>query len=198
MIGPTRGSRLRADDSAASARRHTEWSVRRSFLALLFGAFIASTAPCAGAAPRDIVNKPAPGFDLTDLNGRPLRLSSFRGKVVLLNFWATWCGPCRVEMPVFASWQNQYGGQGLQIIGISLDDATGPPRRLVQRLRLNYPVAMGDDRLAARYGGVLGLPLTFLIDRDGVVRACFQGDSDLKEIERQMRALLARPRLHPL
>lgn len=174
------------------------WSVRRSFLALLFGAFVASTTPCAGAAPRDLVNKPAPGFDLTDLNGRPLRLSSFRGKVVLLNFWATWCGPCRVEMPVFASWQNQYGGQGLQIIGISLDDAAGPARRLVQRLRLNYPVAMGDDRLAARYGGVLGLPLTFLIDRDGVVRACFQDDSDLKEIERQMRALLARPGLHPL
>jgi peroxiredoxin len=167
-------------------------------LVALFGALIASAAPFARAEPQDLVNKPAPGFALTDFYGRPLHLSSFHGKVILLNFWATWCGPCLTEMPVFAKWQQQYEGQGLQVIGISMDDTAGPARRHAERLRLNYPVAMGDEQLGARYGGVLGLPLTFLIDRDGVVRACFQGDSDLKEMERRAKALLERPKLGPL
>jgi len=189
---------LQVDDSAGRAQRPAPRAVRRFIHAVLFSALVASAAPFARAAPRDLVSKPAPGFALTDLNGRPLRLSSFRGKVVLLNFSATWCAPCRVEMPVFASWQQQYGRQGLQVIGISMDDAAAPARRLVQRLRLTYPVAMGDEGLAARYGGVLGLPLTFLIDRDGVVRARFQGESDLKDIERRVRTLLAHQTPRPL
>ena len=189
---------MQVDDSAGRAQRPAPRAVRRFIHAVLFGALVASAAPFARAAPRDLVSKPGPGFALTDLNGRPLRLSSFRGKVVLLNFWATWCAPCRVEMPVFASWQQQYGRQGLQVIGISMDDAAAPARRLVQRLRLTYPVAMGDEGLAARYGGVLGLPLTFLIDRDGVVRARFQGESDLKDIERRVRTLLAQQTPRPL
>jgi peroxiredoxin len=96
-------------------------------------------------------------------------------------------------MPVFAAWQQQNGPQGLQIIGISMDDDAGPARRLAARLKLNYPVAMGDERLGARYGGVLGLPLTFLIDRHGIIRAQFQGETDLKLIERQVAALLTQP-----
>jgi peroxiredoxin len=96
-------------------------------------------------------------------------------------------------MPVFAAWQRQYGPQGFVIIGISMDDGAAPARRLVSRLKLNYPVAMGDERLGARYGGVLGLPLTFLIDRNGIVRARFQGETDLKLIESQVAALLAQP-----
>ena len=96
-------------------------------------------------------------------------------------------------MPVFAAWQRQYGPQGFQVIGISMDDDAAPARRLVERLKLNYPVAMGDERLAARYGGVLGLPLTFLIDRDGVVRARFQGETDTRKIESRVSALLGEP-----
>ena len=189
---------MQKGNSSPCVRGHGGSAACRLILAALFGALIASAAPFACAAPQDLVNKPAPGFDLTDLNGRPLRLSSFRGKVILLNFWATWCAPCRAELPVFAKWQQQYEGQELQVIGISMDDTAGPARRQAELLRLNYPVAMGDEQLAARYGGVLGLPLTFLIDRDGVVRACFQGDSDLKEMERRAKALLVRPRLGPL
>jgi peroxiredoxin len=142
---------------------------------------------------RNLINKKAPEFALTDFSGQSLTLGRFQGKVVLLNFWATWCAPCQVEIPFFAAWQRKYGPQGLQIIGISMDDDAGPARRLAARLQLNYPVAMGDERLGARYGGVLGLPSTFLIDRDGVIRAQFQGEADLRLIERHVTALLAQP-----
>ena len=95
--------------------------------------------------------------------------------MVLLNFWATWCAPCRVEMPVFAAWQRRYGPRGLQVIGISMDDDAAPVRRLAARLKLDYPIAMGDASLGEQSGGVLGLPITYLIGRNGVVRAEFEG-----------------------
>jgi len=97
-------------------------------------------------------------------------------------------------MPVFARWQSQYSQQGLQVVGISMDDSSAPARRLVTRLNLNYPIAMGDVHLATQYGGVLGLPLTFLIDRHGIVRARFQGETDSRIIERRIKLLLGPPR----
>lgn len=156
-----------------------------------------STATQVAAAQRNLLDKPAPDFAVKDLNGQPLQLSSFRGKVVLLNFWATWCAPCRVEMPVFASWQRHYGAEGLEVLGISMDDEAAPARKLVEHLGLNYPAAMGDEQLATRYGGVLGLPLTFLIDRNGVVRARFEGETNLMEIESRIKELLAQSRQRP-
>jgi thiol-disulfide isomerase/thioredoxin len=160
------------------------------FLAgLLSGvSFAATGAP--GAAPASLVNRRAPEIARPDLKGKTLDLRSFRGKVVLLNFWATWCAPCQLEMPAFAAWQQQYGPQGLQVVGISMDDDSAPVRILVTRLKLNYPVAMGDARLGEQYGGVLGLPLTYLVDRGGVVRARFQGETDLKIIEKRLKAML--------
>ncbi len=163
------------------------------FLAVLVCLCVASATSHAVPRARNLINKKAPDFALTAFSGQSLTLDRFRGKVVLLNFWATWCAPCQVEIPVFAAWQRKYGPQGLQIIGISMDDDAGPARRLAARLQLNYPVAMGDERLGARYGGVLGLPSTFLIDRDGVIRAQFQGEADLRLIERHVTALLAHP-----
>jgi peroxiredoxin len=142
------------------------------------------------SAADSLLDKKAPQFTRTDLNGQALDLASFHGKVVLLDFWATWCAPCQVEMPRFAQWQRQFGPQGLQVIGISMDDEPGPARRLYTKLKLNYPVAMGDEKLGELYGGVLGLPLIYLIDRDGNVRAKFQGENDLKTIETQVKALL--------
>ncbi len=166
----------------------------RAFRATLFAALIcalvAPTRADAAPAQRSLLNQPAPEFSLKDLRGQPLSLGRYRGQVVLLNFWATWCAPCQVEMPTFAAWQRQYGPQGLQVIGISMDDTAAPARRIVRRLNLDYPVAMGNAGLGARYGGVLGLPLTFLIDRRGIVRARFQGDTDLKTIETQIKTLL--------
>ncbi len=142
------------------------------------------------AAP-SLLNQKAPEFARTGLDGGRVDLATYRGKVVLLNFWATWCAPCQVEMPVFAAWQRRYGPRGLQVIGISIDDETAPVRRLAARLKLDYPLAMGDARLGKQYGGVLGLPITYLIGRDGVVRAEFEGETNLKAIEARLTALLA-------
>jgi len=109
----------------------------------------------------------APDFSLKELNGQPLTLSSLRGKVVLLDFWATWCVPCREETPHLVDLQNKYGAQGLQIIGISMDDTADPVRDFYQKFKMNYPVVMGDAKTGELYGGVLGLPIAFIIDREG-------------------------------
>ncbi len=138
------------------------------------------------------MHKRAPEFVLTDISHNKLDLQAYRGKVVLLNFWATWCGPCRVEMPRFIDWQTAYGPRGLQIIGISMDDDPSLVRSLYGKLKLNYPVAMGDESLGELYGGVLGLPVTFLIDSHGEVRAQYRGETDLKKLETQIKSLLPR------
>jgi len=109
----------------------------------------------------------APDFTLPQLDGSPLTLSSYRGKIVLLDFWATWCVPCRDEIPHFVELQNKYGDAGLQIIGISMDDSPDPVRPFAQQFHMNYPVVIGNARIGEQYGGVLGLPIAFWIDWDG-------------------------------
>ena len=166
------------------------WICLLLLFGLLPGVWLAATeAP--SAAPASLINRSAPEFARPDLNRKTLDLRSFRGKVVLLNFWATWCAPCQLEMPIFSAWQQQYGPQGLQVVGISMDDDSPPVRSLVSRLKLSYPVAMGDARLGERYGGVLGLPLTYLIDRNGIVRARFQGETDVNSMEKTLKLILA-------
>jgi thiol-disulfide isomerase/thioredoxin len=128
-----------------------------------------------------------------DLNGKRVDLHAYRGKVVLLDFWATWCAPCQLEMPRFVAWQKQYGPRGLRVIGISMDDDPELARKLYKKLRLNYPVMMGNEKVGELYGGVLGLPVTFLIDSRGEVRAQFQGETDLNAMEEQLKALLLHP-----
>ena len=172
--------------------RGTYTAICRSLLVgLLFNLSLAASAQFP-ISRESLLNKQAPEFVRQDLSGANLDLASFHGKVVLLNFWATWCGPCEVEMPIFAGWQSQYGPQGLQVIGISMDDDPALARKLAAKLKLNYSVAMGDEKLGELYGGVLGLPLTYLIDRDGVIRAKFQGEIDPKTIQTKLNELLTR------
>jgi peroxiredoxin len=151
--------------------------------------FAAGTARAA----ESLLHKNAPEFVLADLNGNKVDLHAYRGKVVLLDFWATWCAPCQLEMPRFVAWQKQYGPRGLRVIGISMDDDPELARKLCKKLRLNYPVMMGDEKIGELYGGVLGLPVTFLIDSHGVVRAKFQGETDMNAMEEQLKALLLQP-----
>ena len=132
----------------------------------------------------------APDFSVTDLSGQTLQLSRYRGKVVLLNFWATWCAPCRAEIPRFVELQNKYDKEGFEIIGISLDDDPKLVRAFYQQLRMNYPVAIGDAKLAEQYGGILGLPVSFLIGRDGRIYAKYAGETDIPLIEREINSLL--------
>ena len=144
----------------------------------------------APVAATSLLHKKAPEFVRTDLHHRKLDLRAYRGKVVLLDFWATWCASCQHEMPRFVAWQTQYGARGLQIIGISMDDDPELARKMYEKQRLNYPVAMGDDKLGRLYGGVLGLPLAFLIDRNGEVEAQFQGEVNVDLIEEKFKPLL--------
>jgi peroxiredoxin len=133
----------------------------------------------------------APPFSLIDLNGRTLELGAQKGKVVLLDFWATWCPPCRVEIPGFVRLQGRYRDQGLVVIGISLDDSPEPVREFYREFRMNYPVAMGDERISELYGGILGLPTTFVIGRDGRVYYKHMGATAVSDIEEEIKELLA-------
>ena len=131
----------------------------------------------------------APDFLRNDTAGKAVRLRDFRGKLVLLNFWASWCGPCLKEMPTFARWQRIYGDSGLQVIGIAMDDDAESARHLLARRPVPYLVVFGDATLGTDYGGVLGLPLTYLIDGRGRVVGRFQG-GDLKGLESRLKASL--------
>jgi thiol-disulfide isomerase/thioredoxin len=145
--------------------------------------------------PLSLLHRPAPAFSRRSLDGTRVRLRAYRGKVVLLNFWATWCPPCQVELPRFAAWQAKYNADGLQVIAISMDDDPAPVHALARRLGLGFPIILGDPSIGSRYGGVLGLPVTFLIARDGTVAARFEGaaenETQLTDIEVSVRQLLA-------
>jgi len=133
----------------------------------------------------------APELTLTDLGGQKLSLSDYRGKVVLLDFWATWCGPCRIEIPGLVELQRRYRDQGLQILGIAMDEDPHAVRQFYRDYKMNYPVAIGDESVAELFGGILGLPTSFVIGRDGRIRGKHVGLTSISTFEMQIRELLA-------
>jgi cytochrome c biogenesis protein CcmG, thiol:disulfide interchange protein DsbE len=145
----------------------------------------------AKGGPAGTAGSTAPAFTLTDIDGKPLSLAGYKGKVVLLDFWATWCVPCQAEIPHFVEFQNNYAAQGFQVVGISMDDGPDPVHPFYQQYKMNYPVAMGSTQLAESYGGILGLPVTFLIDRDGRIAAKYRGQTDAGIIQQKLVELLA-------
>lgn len=135
----------------------------------------------------------APDFTLKDATGAEVRLSAFKGKVVLLDFWATWCGGCKVEIPWFIEFENQYQDRGLRVIGVSMDDDGWKlVKPFVEAKKMNYPVVIGNEELAQRYGGVDSLPETLLIGRDGKVAAVHVGLTDRAIFEKKIAELLAK------
>lgn len=144
------------------------------------------------AADHPLVGKPAPDFTLTDIDGKPVRLADLRGKAVVLNFWATWCPPCRFETPWFVELQKKYGSRGLQIVGVSMDQwGKTPVRDFAGEFKVNYPLALGNADVANRYGGIRSLPTTFYIDRNGRVMDVVPGLMRRDGIEERIKAALA-------
>jgi peroxiredoxin len=124
--------------------------------------------------PSGEVTGAAPAFTLTDLSGKPVSLADFHGKVVVLDFWATWCPPCRREIPDFIDLQKEYGPQGVQVVGIALDEPD-KVQAFARQNGMNYPVLLGSDEISLRYGGIEGIPTTFIIDKSGKIVNRFEG-----------------------
>ena len=139
----------------------------------------------------------APNFTLKDLQGKNVSLEQFRGKVVLVNFWATWCGPCEIEMPWFIEFQQKYGARGFTMVGLAMDEEGKPvvapwieKKRFDvngTQLPLDYPILLGDDKVEDLFGGIIGYPTSLLISRDGKILKRFIGlvghDAYVKAIE---------------
>jgi thiol-disulfide isomerase/thioredoxin len=141
--------------------------------AMLFaGIHIARKNRVSGVAPGQLIGQNAPDFELQSLEGKNVKLSDFRGKAVLLNFWATYCGPCKIEMPWFVELQREYGPQGFQIVGVAMDDAsTEDIAKFAREMGVNYPILLGKESVGESYGGVGVLPTTFFVNRDGKITA---------------------------
>ena len=169
-------------------------------VALMLWAGIRQTRRKAGSSPDGsataMKGKVAPDFSLVTLEGKPAKLSDFRGKAVLLNFWATWCEPCKIEMPWFVDFQKQYGPQGLQIVGVAMDDAdTKDIAKFAQDMHVDYPILVGKDdereSIANAYGGVQFLPETLYLDRDGKILNKMFGLVNRSEIEDNIKKAMA-------
>jgi thiol-disulfide isomerase/thioredoxin len=133
----------------------------------------------------------APTFSLRSLSGHKLDLADYRGKVVLLDFWATWCGPCRQEIPEFVRLQQRLGYQGFQVVGVSVDKSSTAVRQFFEQYGMNYPVAMCDSKTRQLYNGLTAIPTTLLIGRDGRIYAKVVGaPADLGGLEARIRMLL--------
>jgi cytochrome c biogenesis protein CcmG/thiol:disulfide interchange protein DsbE len=172
---------------------------------VLAGAAQAQLVPdAAGGAAQflsPLKGQPAPGFTLEDLSGNKVSLAGYKGKAVLLNFWATWCGPCKIETPWLIELRNQYAAQGFEILGISVDDIdrddpaklSGEKQeiaRFVQQMHMPYPVLIDGDALSTPYGGLDELPASFFVDRKGTVVAAQLGLTSKDDIEASIRKAL--------
>ena len=158
--------------------------------AACIGACEALFAKSATKASQALTGR-APDFTLKDAGGADLRLSAYKGKVVLLNFWATWCPPCKAEIPWFAEFERIYKDQGFAVIGVSMDEGSwAAVKPYVAAAKINYRIAIGDERLAQTYGGLESLPETLLIDRDGRIAARHVGLVSKSDYESEIVRLL--------
>ena len=134
---------------------------------------------------------PAPAWQLQDVDGKTVRSSDFKGKVVILDFWATWCGPCRMELPGFVELQKKYEKQGLAVIGVSVDQISpGEVKKFAQQSGVNYPVMLADAKAIQDFGGIEAIPTTFVIDREGRIVKQHLGFTEKEEFEKEIKPLL--------
>jgi thiol-disulfide isomerase/thioredoxin len=164
-----------------------------AFVAFAVSAFGVSAGAQISSFPALQIGAQAPTFSRLDLAGKPIDLHAYRGKVVLLDFWASWCAPCLLEIPRLITLQKRLGSQGLQVIGVSMDDSAAPVVKLARRVAFNYPVLLGDAKLGMRYGGIYGLPVRILIARDGSILRIWKGDLAPTLLETTLKSVVAGP-----
>ncbi|MDD5154430.1 MAG: TlpA disulfide reductase family protein [Thermodesulfobacteriota bacterium] len=178
-------------DNASHYLRHSiRWSVALAFILLVFAGLY--TAHDSEAKPIK-----AADFSLKDLDGRMVSLSHFKGKVVLVNFWATGCPACRAEIPGFIAIHKKYKGKGFEIISISLDDATTSAGKkilaeFIKRAGITYPVLIGTNAVCKDYGGIYYIPVSFLVDSKGNIIKRYIGELKMDVLEKDMAPLLKR------
>lgn len=158
-------------------------------MAIMF-AYLAAPVSVPAAVTAVESRKPAAGFALTDAKGSAVKLSDYKGRVVLLNFWATWCHGCGEEIPWFVEFQNKYKASGLTVVGVSMDDDGWKSVKpyLIQK-KMNYPVVIGNQDLGKLYG-LANMPMTLLIDRDGKIAATYAGVVDKDGCQKDIKTLL--------
>ncbi len=174
-------------------------SIKLSQFAL--SAALALTLSCgttAGVSPQSTAEAastgetiPLPEFSLLDANGKEFTKAGIEGQVVLLNFWATWCGPCKIEMPWFIDFQRKYKDKGFTVLAVSLDeDGWEVVRPFAEELKANFPILLGDDAMAEEFGGVIALPTTFIINKKGEIVTRHTGLVSKDEYETEIERLL--------
>ena len=147
-----------------------------SVISLLLLGSCSTASPRRGPVKAEKERKPAPEFELKDSMGRTAKLSDYRGKVVLLNFWATWCGPCKIEIPWFVEFEQTFKDKGFAVLGVSMDeDGWDAVKPYLKSAQVNYRVVLGTDSVAQLYGGVDSLPTSFMIDQEGRIAAIHVG-----------------------
>lgn len=146
----------------------------------------ARTATCDA----DAVKPAKLDFVLEDMNGEPVKLADFKGKVILLNFWATWCGPCEQEIPAFVEMYDRYKDRGFVILGVSIDDPPEALRAYAKSHHMQYPVLQMQSDIEDAYGPIFGVPTSFFIARDGSICKRHLGPATREQVERELEALL--------
>ncbi len=170
----------------------TAFSIMKMLRTALFSALFIAAAALTRAEM--VAPKPAPVWKLKDVEGKTISSETFKGKVVVVDFWATWCPPCIAEIPGYIELQKKYGADGLVIIGVSLDQK-GPAvvKPFMAKHGINYQIVMGDDDIAAAFGGMTAIPTTFIIDRAGLIRDRKVGAEPTQQYEKRIVALLKKP-----